>query len=103
MADERNLYPIARLKDNLNKYQIPEHMHGGIIDYVRDGRQPGQFLCAIFNNDFIGAGSRADNLNLMALPGYLKFLVNCVPAGCYGDREAVDRWCARRGLRGLVD
>jgi hypothetical protein len=79
---------------------IPHHMRGAIERYVMHGAPMGDFLRAIFANDFMEAAGRADDENQHALLAYARFLYNHVPATCKGSYEAVDAWMAQGGLVG---
>lgn len=79
---------------------IPEHMHGAVYRYVMHGAQPGDFLCAILDNDFMEAAGRADDDNLRALAGWAKFLYNFMPGGSFRSAERRLEWQAKGGVLG---
>lgn len=70
---------------------IPDHMHEGLLRYLRQGMVPGSFLAAILCNDYFGACAQADRENMRALHAYAVFLNN-MPSACYGSRVKVDAW-----------
>jgi hypothetical protein len=71
---------------------IPEHMHEGVRAYVLDHYRGGDFLTAIFSNDFLEAAGRADEKNQRAFFGWAVFLYNYVPIGCQGSAKKVKAW-----------
>jgi hypothetical protein len=71
---------------------IPERMRGGIIRYVLNGIEPGDFLCAVIRNNLAAAVGRADEENVRLLPEYVKFFYNFTPSNCWGTPEIYDAW-----------
>ncbi len=71
---------------------IPESMHGAMRAWVELGRKPGHFLTAVLENNLHGAVSRADSANMAAIKGWVTFVYNYCPAGCWGSPERVHRW-----------
>jgi hypothetical protein len=80
---------------------LPEHMILGIKDYVLSGVRPGSFLTAVFENDLAKACAKADSINMEGIYNYGFFLLNYVPAICWGNKDRVDNWCATGGARGM--
>ena len=76
--------------------EIPERMHYQILDYVNNGTKPGDFLTAVFENNFVNAVGHADIDNLPRLPAYANLLYNLLPSACWGGKEKVQEW---KGLR----
>lgn len=74
--------------------RVPEHCRPGLIDYLVEGRPPGDFLRAVLENDLKDACGRADHINLRALPEYVRFLYNHAPAPSWGSPEKVQQWLA---------
>lgn len=81
---------------------IPQHMHDAVWRYVMLGVEPGQFLCAILENDFMEAAGRADDMNLNALAGWARFLYNYMPGGSFRSEERRLDWQAKGGVLGKV-
>ncbi len=79
---------------------LPEHMQHGAILYVVDGIRGGDFMNAVFGNDFVELAGRADTANQAALVNWAQFLYSA-PCGCWGNGAAVEAWCSRGGLRGV--
>lgn len=86
------------------RFNIPEHMKGGLDRYVRLGIRPGDFLQSVLCNDFAGTILRADHINKHALHEYALILHSgIIPADAWGSREAVERWIAKGGERGKTE
>ncbi len=78
---------------------IPAHMRVEITAYVETGRPVGHFLTAVLSNDLSEAVARADDENTAALAGWVRFLYNYVPQGCWGSPGAVEGWMADSARR----
>ena len=76
-------------------HSIPAYMLGGLERYLTDGIDPGDFLQAVIDNDFVRACGRADEENLANLPAYADFLYNHTPASAWGSRKARLDWMAQ--------
>lgn len=72
-----------------NFHLIPEHMHEGVKRYLFDGIQPGDFLTAVFENDFKKAAMHADLENVDAFYNWTVFTVHAMPRSSVGSPEAV--------------
>lgn len=88
-------------QDRLNRFSfhgktIPEHMHGGIIRYLVHKIPPGDFLTSVLSNDLFGAISKADDININALPVYCAFFYNETPTSCWGSKERVNAWLSSK-------
>lgn len=77
---------------------IPNHMHAGIAWYVTRGEPMGDFLTAIFANDFVNAAGMADVHNADALFSYAKLLYQ-LPAMCWGSHDLISAWIDRGGIQ----
>lgn len=76
--------------------QIPENLRDGLRRYMMEFIEPGRFLRSILENDLSETARRADSaVSFLAARDVLTYLFMCAPPECYGDRDAVDRWCAR--------
>lgn len=80
------------IEESLVKYNVPEHIHGGLIRYVNNHIAPGGFLTAVLANDLMGAMRRADDINRYHLYDICNWLHNCAPSQCYGSYELVEQW-----------
>lgn len=83
--------------------KVPEHLREGLRSYLMEYYRPGHFLCALLENDLAGALARADDVSILAVRDIMSYLFNCAPAGSYGSRDEVDRWCAKFVRRRLED
>lgn len=79
--------------------KIPAHMVSGAKAYVLTGQHTGGFLRAVLENDLVGAGRKADDLNGRCLHGWACFLDN-IPVAAWGSKERVDAWIEARGMIG---
>lgn len=71
---------------------IPGYMRPGLRSYLISGVRPGDFLCAVLENDLKSAVQRADFVNENLLPNYVKFLYNFAPMTAWGSDELVRAW-----------
>jgi hypothetical protein len=74
---------------------IPAHMRQGLLDYLRYGMRPGQFLQAVLSNDLAEACARADVENQLALFAYVFVLTNYAPSASWGSPDRVRAWIER--------
>ena len=77
--------------------RVPPYMQAGVCRYVLLGTRPGQFLQALFANDFMEMAKRADDINLASLGSYAMFLYNYAPQGCWGSAANREQWIEQRG------
>lgn len=75
-----------------NGFKIPERMMGGLRRYIDHGIVPGDFLCAVIENDLSEAVGRADSENMRNLPAYVGYLYNEAPRACWDSKEALVAW-----------
>lgn len=78
----------------------PERVRLSIEAYVQLGRPPGDFVRAVLANDLYDAVSRADDINLPALPHIVAYVIAKVPAALCGSRKAVNDHIARKSHAG---
>jgi hypothetical protein len=64
----------------------------GLDRYINEHILPGDFLQAVIRNDLAQATGRADETNLRVLPAFVAFFYNEAPSGCWGSRQALQRW-----------
>ena len=81
---------------NMGGVRIPEHMIHATLRYFNDHIEPGGFLCALLENDFIEACGRADEQNLAALPAWAALLYTVAPPISHGSPERVKAWLDAR-------
>ena len=82
----------------VNYDQLPGHMRESTRAYIETGRPVGDFLTAVFENDFIHATLRADVTNRAMLREWAQFLVNECPPESYGSKQLVKAWRERGGM-----
>ena len=90
----RKYFTNERLREVLvDSYgAIPSYMHDGLVAYIADGYQPGNFLYCVLTNDLRGAVNHADGSNRAALADYVVFLTNNAPAACWCSEDKVTSW-----------
>jgi len=81
-------------------YYIPERMMQGIIDYVRYGIQPGNFLTSIICNQLKQTFQYADDENFNNVPAYVDFFYNKAPYNCWGSEKIMKGWIKTGGTEG---
>jgi hypothetical protein len=62
--------------------------------YLR-GLPTGDFLRAVLENNLEQAISRADDINIHALPHIVAYVRECVPSIAWGSSEKVNRWLSK--------
>lgn len=71
---------------------LPQNLRAGMKRYIEDGQQPGGFLTACIENNFVWAVSRADDENRAALSDIALWFCNEIPPMCWGLREKRIAW-----------
>jgi len=93
----------AKILGGFHTYQIPEYMREGILLYLLDGYPPGDFLCAIIDNNLKEACHAADSTNIRLLPAYVAFFYNCAPLLSWGLPNSMRGYCTlHAGARGTA-
>jgi hypothetical protein len=69
---------------------VPDPILEGLRQYRDNRREPGGFLCAVLENDLVGAFARADSTSRACLNDIIMYLQREVPARCWGSREKVN-------------
>jgi len=75
---------------------IPEHMREGVRLYLEEGVEPGSFLRAALENNFVQVCAHADNINRERLFEWAEFLWNEMPGNVWGSPEKVRAWIDSR-------
>ena len=83
---------------DINYSYLPGYMVEPTRLYIEEGHQPGDFLFALFSNDFMGVMGRADETNRTILKEWSMFLYNEAPSRCYGSTELVKTWIRQGGM-----
>lgn len=74
---------------------VPEHLHDGLLRYLRFGVVPGSFLQAVLRNDLKDACFRAgDGRTALSLHAIVMVLANYAAAESWGSEENYDAWVA---------
>ena len=81
---------------SIHGMRIPEHMIGATLRYFNDHVEPGSFLQAVLEDDFMGAWRCADDKNTAAMGAWAALLYEEAPLGSYGSPENVKAWLAMR-------
>jgi hypothetical protein len=92
-AMPQDIYPLDRIEEGA--HLIPGHMVGAVRRYIMQGIPPGSFLTAVLCNDLREAFSRADDDNSAAMRGWVQFLYNYAPSGCWGSPDRYAAWLAK--------
>lgn len=74
--------------------RIPLTTLGALDRYLRLGIRPGDFLCAVLENDLKGCMSFGDEDNLAALHPLVMYLYNEIPSFAWGSPKKVESWLA---------
>ncbi len=80
------------IEDRADWSLIPEPMHHAVHAWVELGRRPGHFLTAVLENNLAQAVSHADEQNQAAIVGWVRFVYNYLPSGCWGSPAIMDQW-----------
>lgn len=78
--------------NNLDRANVPEHLHGGLLRYLLLGLRPGHFLTAVLENNLAEAFGRADETSRAGLFSLVTFLYNDVPRSAWGSPAKVEDW-----------
>lgn len=89
--------------ENPNYNLLPEHIRDGMRRYLENGIEPGGFLTACLENNFMEAVCLADDINRTKLVEIALFLWGEVSPMVWGSPEKVENYLAqkRRGLEVL--
>jgi len=79
---------------------ISEAVKERLSRYVSSGIPPGGFLLAVLSNDLVQACGQADDENRAALFDIVRYVYNCIPAACWGDKQTVAEWINHDGKEG---
>jgi hypothetical protein len=82
------------IRASLERFEVPEHLHEGLVNYLVFRIEPGHFLCEVLANNLRGAFERGDRAALDGLEALVSWLYNEAPSSAWGSREAIDAWLA---------
>lgn len=80
------------LQSRLQRCNVPDGLHDGLINYLASGTPCGHFLTAVLSNDLKGACNRADLENKYRIWDIVFFLFNYAPGNAWGSVERVQEW-----------
>lgn len=83
--------------------RIPHYMRPGITQWITIGQPAGDFLMAVFRNDFFEACLQADDTNVLLLSVYATFLHQHAPRDCYGGLLKCKLWLETRREQGPIE
>jgi len=90
--EEKEVYWKDHIENGFQAYTLPPYMKDGVILWVTRGIDPGSFLMAVLENDFVNAVFKADHNNLAKLKEWAHFVYWHLPAPCHGSIERVKVW-----------
>lgn len=92
---------IPITEESFKGYQVPGHMHDGIMRYINHGEPNlGGFLMAFLDNDLKQAFARADTINAHNMVHIVSWFWNEAPSDCWGSKERREAWQAKGGALG---
>jgi hypothetical protein len=87
------------LVDQRDPVLIRADIRRSLLRYAQDGVPVGDFLRAVLANDLVDAAARADPGNAAALSAIAAFIVQQLPAPCWGSRRVVAAWTGWHAAR----
>ena len=85
-----------RLRAELDRSAVPEHLRAGLLRWMVDGIVPGSFLSHTLQGDSAGALLRADPASAAGMPALLDWLYNYAPINCWGSAARFTSWTGIR-------
>lgn len=73
-------------------YFVPCHLREGIKRYIDQHIEPGDFLCAVIENDLRESAGLADYLSTCHLPTIVAWFYQYAPAACWGSHGKLLAW-----------
>ncbi len=86
---------------DINYDLLPDHLRGGVREYIEHGHLPGHFLTAVIKNDLGNACNHADETNRLRLFDIVSFFYNEAPSDCWGTPSLMEAWRNHSGLAGM--
>lgn len=97
MNDTQNLNTEATLKLSLVEFEVPAHLHSGLVRYIITGIPTGDFLRAVLSNDLILTACRADDdLTITELRALVRWVNSEAPSKCHGNHNKVQDWIQQK-------
>ena len=92
---------MAEARRDYGKVPNASYMAEGVEAYIERGRRPGDFLRALFANDFMEIAVRADSSNRHVLREWAWWIYAArLPLESHGSYETVDAWIEMGGREG---
>ena len=76
-----------QIKEAMRKYNLPDYMENGVINYVIHHIKPGSFLSGVLSNNLYKAIGSADSTNIQKIKDWVIFVVNEVPSDSLGKQN----------------
>ena len=89
---------IELMRESMSNAQVPEHLREGLLQYMKYGHRPGDFLIAVLRNDLHETVLRASPASFEGLPSVMRWLYWEAPADSWGTSEKVRKWQEFGGL-----
>jgi hypothetical protein len=80
---------------------VPPNIKAAIDNWVLKGEAPGGFTTAVIKNDLFGAMRHGDPESIANLKDITNYIIESIPADCWGDRDKVAKWAAFGGQKGI--
>jgi len=82
---------------------LPNYMQNVVVDYIERGIDGGDFLTAVFENNFMLSLGMADIINERMIKQWAEFLYEHAPSQCWGSVEKVAEWKRKGGSVGIEE
>ena len=79
---------------------LPERMRSAARMYIEDGIDPGSFMQAVLENDFVVAVQKADTYNRAYLDAFAQLVYWEIPSAAWGSKTVVREWISSGGTNG---
>lgn len=80
---------------------IPAQIKFAIDYWALDARIPGDFVKSLLENNLHKAVIGADPESLANLKDIVLYVVNEIPAPCWGSPEKMEKWVIKGGQKGM--
>lgn len=102
VRDETAAKERTRLLNVADAYCVPRHLAPGLVDYVVEGLEPGDFLRSCLANDALTAIGRADTDSRAGMGHVAAFIAHHVPVDAKCSYERVHKYAAEQRARRRV-
>lgn len=79
-------------------YNLPQQMWIPIVEFALFGHEPGDFLCAVLQNNLTAAALHADDINKPKLHLWAQFMFNSLPSTAWGSPAKVKAHIEKGGM-----